>query len=156
MNILGAAAALAYFGTSILLFVLRLIGRPRAARRLGLIQTVSMGIVAIALLVAAHLLHRPLLYFVQIEVMLLFLLVELLLDFILKLDFRRSRAAVIGYVILFFAGTGGMVGVASRAGTAWAVLAVGLFLIMAVLAFIQHSKVENRNLNAVTGSLQDG
>jgi hypothetical protein len=46
---------------------------------------------------------------------------------------------VISYVILFFAGTGGMLGVAANAGRGWAISAIILFLIMAALAFVQRT-----------------
>jgi hypothetical protein len=82
---------------------------------------------------------RPVLYYVQISLMLVWLLVEALLDYILKIDFRRVRWMVICYVTLFFAASGGMVGVASYAGAAWTWAAGLLFIIMAALAFIQRS-----------------
>jgi hypothetical protein len=40
---------------------------------------------------------------------------------------------------LFFAGAGGMLGVASNAGRGWSSSAIILFLIMAVLTFIQRA-----------------
>jgi hypothetical protein len=46
---------------------------------------------------------------------------------------------VISYVVLFFAGTGGMLGVASNAGHGWSIPAIVLFLIMAALTFIQRA-----------------
>jgi len=42
--------------------------------------------------------------------------------------------------MLFFAGTGGMLGVAARAGAVWAYSAIVFFLAMAALAFAQHAK----------------
>ena len=71
--------------------------------------------------------------------MLSWLLVVALLDYILKIDFRNIRWIVISYVVLFFAGTGGMLGVASNAGREWSISAVVLFLIMAVLTFVQRA-----------------
>ena len=79
------------------------------------------------------------LYYVQICLMLGFLLVELLLDYVLKIEFRQVRWMVISYVTLFFAATGGMLGVAAQSGRAWTVTAGILFLIMAVLAFVQRA-----------------
>ena len=67
------------------------------------------------------------------------MLVELLLDYILKIDFRHIRWMVISYVILFFAGAGGLVGIASNAGKPWMIVSVVLFLIMAVLTFVQRA-----------------
>ncbi len=71
--------------------------------------------------------------------MIAWLILELLLDYILKIDFRQVRWMVISYVVLFFAGAGGMIGVAALAGRGWAILAVILFLVMAVLAFVQRA-----------------
>jgi hypothetical protein len=79
------------------------------------------------------------LYYIQIACMLAWLVLEALLDYILKVDFRQVRWIVISYVVLFFAGTGGMLGVASNAGRGWSVSAILLFLIMAVLTFVQRA-----------------
>ena len=65
---------------------------------------------------------------------------ELLLDYVFKIEFRQVRWMVISYVTLFFAGTGGMIGVAAEAGRSWSVSSVVLFLIMAVLAVVQRAK----------------
>jgi hypothetical protein len=71
--------------------------------------------------------------------MLAWLLAEALLDYILKVDFRNTRWIVISYVVLFFAGAGGMLGVAANAGREWSVAAILLFLIMTVLTFVQRA-----------------
>ena len=71
--------------------------------------------------------------------MLAWLVVEVLLDHVLKVDFRNVRWMVISYVVLFFAGTGGMLGVAANAGRGWSISAIILFLIMAVLTFVQRT-----------------
>ena len=84
-------------------------------------------------------LGRPWLHFVQIGLMLAFLVAEALLDYILKIEFRHKRFMVIGYVVLFFAGTGGMLGVAALAGSGWILAAGVLFLVMAVLTFVQRA-----------------
>jgi len=42
--------------------------------------------------------------------------------------------------MLFFGGTGGMLGVAGKAGRTWLYSAVVFFLAMAVLAFVQRAK----------------
>ncbi len=64
---------------------------------------------------------------------------EFLLDYALKIEFRQTRWMVISYVVLYFAGTGGMLGVAANAGRGWTISAVILFLVTAVLAFVQRS-----------------
>ncbi len=62
-----------------------------------------------------------------------------MLDYILKFDFRQINWIVISYIVLFFAGTGGMLGVAANAGRGWTIAAGILFLIMAILAFVQRA-----------------
>jgi hypothetical protein len=98
-----------------------------------------LAIPLVYLLVEAPQLERPALYYIQIGLMLAWLLVEALLDYILKFDFRKVQWMVISYVVLFFAGMGGMLGVAANAGRGWTIVVGILFLIMAVLAFVQRS-----------------
>ena len=71
--------------------------------------------------------------------MIRYLVVEFVLDYWLRVDFRGTRWAVICYVTLFFGGTGGMIGVATLAGGSWGIAAVVLFLLMALVAFVQHA-----------------
>ena len=42
-------------------------------------------------------------------------------------------------MVLYFAGAGGMLGVAAQAGRLWTISAVVLFLVAAVLAFVQRA-----------------
>jgi predicted RND superfamily exporter protein len=69
--------------------------------------------------------------------MILFSLFELIVDDILKVDFRSVQWAVVPYVMFFFAATGGMIGVAAQAGKQWSIVTSVIFLIMAALAFVQ-------------------
>jgi hypothetical protein len=46
---------------------------------------------------------------------------------------------VIGFVVLYFAGMGGMIGIADQAGRGWTISAVILFFIAAVLALVQRA-----------------
>ena len=71
--------------------------------------------------------------------MIVFIIVEFLLDWFPKIEFRNNLSIVIPYVMLFFGATGGMIGVASLAGNKWAVTTTISFLIMAVLAFVQRN-----------------
>jgi len=67
-------------------------------------------------------------------------LIELCLDYIFKLDFRNVKWMTVLYVTFFFAGTGGLIGIASLAGKWWGAVAIVLFLLMAFLAFWQRAK----------------
>ena len=137
-NMLGAVVAIAFYVSAILVFVLRLLGKTQYENWIGYFEFL-LAIPLIFLLLKAPQLQRPALYYVQIGCMLAWLVLEALLDYILKIDFRNIRWIVIGYVVLFFAGTGGMLGVASMAGREWRISAIILFIIMAALTFVQRA-----------------
>jgi hypothetical protein len=137
-NLIGAVLANSIYILVNLVFVARLAGKPNLEYLLGLV--LMMGVVPLVyLLIVAPSLGRPPLYYIQISLMLAYLIVEFLLDYVLKVDFRNVRWMIISYVVLFFAGSGGMIGVASHAGRGWTISAIVLFLVMAVLAFVQRA-----------------
>jgi hypothetical protein len=137
-NLLGAGVAVTAYVSAIGVFVFRLAGKPQAGHWIGSVELV-LALPLVYLLLKAPQLERPPLYYIQIGLMLAWLAVELLLDYIFVVDFRHTSWMVISYVVLFFAGTGGMLGVAANAGRRWMLAAVVLFLIMAVLAFVQRA-----------------
>jgi hypothetical protein len=138
MNLLGAMVAIAFFVSAILVFIFRLLGRPQYGRWMGYFEFILILPLIFLLLTAPHL-HRPVLYYIQIGCMLSWLIVTAILDYILQIDFRHVRWMVIGFVMLFFAGTGGMLGVATNAGRGWSIASIILFLVMAVLTFVQRA-----------------
>jgi len=138
MNLLGAIVAVIFYISAILVFISRLLGKPQYEHWIGYVEFL-LAIPLIYLLIEAPQLERPALYYLQIGLMLAWLLVEAFLDYILKIDFRKVRWLVISYIVLFFAGTGGMLGVAANAGRGWTIAAGILFLLMAVLAFVQRA-----------------
>jgi hypothetical protein len=138
MNLLGAIVAVAFFVSAILVFIFRLLGKPQYGHWIGYFEFL-LAIPLVFLLLKAPQLERPVLYYIQIGCMLAWLIVLALLDYILKIDFRNVRWMVISFVVLFFAGSGGMLGIATNAGREWSVLAIVLFLIMAVLTFVQRA-----------------
>ena len=137
-NLIGAITTVVFFVSAILVFVSRLLKRPQFGHWLGWLE-ILLILPLVYLLLKAPGEHRPTLYYIQLIAILLWLLVELLLDYILKLDFRHTRWMVITYVVLFFAGAGGLVGIASNAGPGWKIAAIILFLVMAVLTFVQRA-----------------
>lgn len=137
-NLLGAVVAIAFYSSAILVFGFRLLGKPQYGHWLGYFEFL-LAIPLVWLLFKAPQLQRPALYYIQIGCLLAWLAVEALLDYILKIEFRNVRWMVIGYVMLFFAGAGGLLGVAANAGRGWSIAAIILFLLMAVLAFVQRA-----------------
>lgn len=137
-NLVGAIAANLINVLVIAVFIARLSNRPKIEYWLG-IALISSLVPLAYLFITAFGFRRPFLYFIQIGLMITYLVVELLLDYIFKVDFRQNQGIVLPYVMLFFAGTGGMIGVASHAGKVWIVVTVISFLIMGILAFVQRS-----------------
>ena len=137
-NLLRAVTAIAFFVSAILVFAFRLLGKPQYGHWIGYFEFL-LALPLIYLLIQAPQLERPALYYIQVACMLAWLILEALLDYILKVDFRNVRWMVISYVVLFFAGTGGLLGVASNAGRNWSISAIILFLIMAILTFVQRA-----------------
>ena len=91
------------------------------------------------LLIMAPKFNRPFLYYVQIILMLVCLIVLFLVDYVFKYNFRQTQWMVISFVVLYFAGMGGMIGIAAQAGRGWTISAVILFFIAAILAFVQRA-----------------
>ena len=137
-NQLGAWVTILFYVSAILVFVFRLLGRPQYGHWIGYFEFL-LALPLVYLLLTAPQLRRPPLYYIQIGLMVVWLVAELALDYIFEIDFRQVRWIVISYVVLFFAGTGGMLGVARNAGQGWAISAVILFLAMAILTFVQRA-----------------
>jgi len=123
----------------ILIFVFRLSGFPQIEHYLGILFLLT-GVPFLYLLFLARTHQRPAIFYIQISAILLFILIELFLDYLFNIDFRNINWMTILYVMFFFAGTGGLIGIASQAGKKWGTAAIVLFLIMTFLAFFQRAK----------------
>jgi hypothetical protein len=135
-NLVGAITANVYMLLIIAMFTARILGWLETGRWIGIVSSLIL-IPLIYLLVVGLKTDRRMIYFVWLVLMILFSLFELIFDDILKVDFRSVQWAVVPYVMFFFAATGGMIGVAAQAGKRWTILTYVIFLIMAVLAFVQ-------------------
>lgn len=138
INILGAILANVINLSTILVFVFRLLDKAETAHWIGIVIELSM-FPLIYLLYTARQFHRRRIYHLWIGLMIVFVIVEFLVDWYPKVDFRDNLAILIPYLMLFFGATGGMIGVASLAGKRWTLLTVSTFLTMFVLAFVQRS-----------------
>ena len=139
VNLLGAVVAVFILAICSLIFVFRVSDQSNTEYWLGILFLIS-AVPLVYMLLTANGFHRPTIYFLQVLVMLAFIVTELLLDYVFKVEFRSVKWMAILYVMLFFGGTGGMIGIASQAGRSWTVVAIVLFLIMAFLAFWQRAK----------------
>ena len=136
INLYGAILANVINISTISIFIARLLGKPEIGHWIGIIIQLSI-IPLFYLLYSATLLNRTRIYYIWVGLMIVFIIIEFLLDWYPKIEFRNNLLIVIPYVMLFFGATGGMIGVASLAGKRWTVGTVISFLIMLVLAFVQ-------------------
>ena len=135
-SLTGAVVAVLVFVLTIGVFVARLASRPALEYWLGVVLVLLL-VPLLYLLFRGKVTGRSGLYMLQLGLMVAYLAVEVLVDYVFKYEFRSVRWMTIAYVTLFFAATGGMIGVASHAGKGWTYGSVVLFLVMAVLAFVQ-------------------
>ena len=136
INILGAILANAINLSTILVFIFRLLEKPNIGHWIGIIIQLSI-FPLIYLLYTASQFNRRKIYYLWVILMMVFVIVEFLVDWYPTVDFRNNLSIVIPYVMLFFGATGGMIGVASYAGQKWTIMTVITFLIVFVLAFIK-------------------
>jgi hypothetical protein len=139
VNYLGTITALVILITCNLIFIFRLLGLSKIEYWLGIIFILN-SLPIVFLLFYANDFRRPPIYYVQLGVMLTFIIAELFLDYIFKVDFRNTRWMVIAYATLFFGATGGMIGIASLSGRIFSIISILLFLVMSFLAFFQRAK----------------
>lgn len=138
LDLLGAITAQIIFISSIVTFAARILWELQPGHWVGipiLLTAFPLGY----LLIRAPAVGRPALYYLQVGLMLTWLIALFLLDYVYRTDWRVTRTIVIPFVVLYFAGTGGMIGVASLAGRAWMISSIVLFFVAAVLAFVQRA-----------------
>ena len=138
-NLLGTITGLIILVSCILIFISRLLGYSRIEYWLGTIFILT-SLPITFLLIKANEFRRPTIYYIQLSILLAFILSELFLDYILKVNFRNTRWMVIIYATFFFAATGGIIGIASQSGKIYSLVSIILFFIMAFLAFYQRVK----------------
>ncbi len=139
LNLLGAYVAIFILITSSLIFTFRLLNLGIAEYWTGIAFMLS-AFPILYLIYSSSNVDRPTLYYIQLVLMIGFIILEFILDYILKVDFRHTKWMAISYALFFFASTGGMIGVASQAGKSWSIISVVLFIIMFGLAFFQRAK----------------
>ena len=136
INTFGAVITIVFYILAILVFIFRIANKDKASMVIGAL-ILCLSVPLIWLLLKASEFDRPLLYYVQIILVLIWIIFTLIADYILKWDFRKIRRMVIIYVTFYFAASGGLLGIAAEAGQVWTVVSVLLFFFMAVLAFVQ-------------------
>jgi len=139
LNLVGAVVSVSLYVVYSIMFGLRLAGFPELAHQFAMLQFLAF-LPMIYLLATSKRFARPTLYIIQVGLLLAFLLVELIVDTILRVDFRQTRWMVITYVTFFFAATGGLLGLVTLTKSRiWTITGVALFLVMGSLAFVSRA-----------------
>lgn len=138
LDLFGALVAHVIFISSIVTFSTRMMFDLPAGHWIG-VPLLLMAFPLGYLLIRAPGADRPFLYYLQVGLMLGWIVLLFFLDYLYGVDWRNTQWAVVSVVVLYFAGMGGMIGVASLAGRGWTISAVILFLIAGGLAFIQRA-----------------
>jgi len=136
--LIGAITAHIIFVSSIVTFLSRMLFSTQPGHWLG-IPILLMVFPLAYLLGKASKQKQSVLYYIQVGSMLLWIIVLFLVDYLFKLDFRQTQWMVVSFVVLYFAGMGGMIGVAAKAGRDWTISAVILFFLAGILAFVQRA-----------------
>jgi len=87
-NRLGGVVSLIALTLCILIFVSRLAGHPEVESILGILFLLT-GVPFLYLLFLAGTHQRPTIFYVQVSAILLFILIELFIDYAFKIDFRQ-------------------------------------------------------------------
>ena len=138
LNLIGAVTAQVIFISSIITFSSRMIFKISPGHWVGT-PLLLMIFPLSYLLFRAPSVNRPVLYYIQAGLMLLFIILLFFVDYVFKYDFRQTYWMIISFVVLYFAAMGGMIGVASLAGRTWTISSVIFFIIAAILSFVQRA-----------------
>lgn len=138
LDLLGAIAAHVIFVSSIVTFAARMVLETEPGHWIGvplLLMVFPLGY----LLWRAPDADRPLLYYIQVGLMLGWIVLLFILDYAPGVAWRDTRWMLISVVVLYFAALGGMIGVASLAGRPWMISAIVLFFVTGILAFVSRA-----------------
>ncbi|MBN2558128.1 MAG: hypothetical protein JXB33_05165 [Clostridia bacterium] len=142
-EVFGAVTAAAVYFCAAMVFAFKLARMPRAVFWAGLAE--FMMIIPLGyLFISGFENDRPFAYFLQTGLMISWLCMMLMADYIRQTDFRKTKWKVISFTVWFFAATAGMLGIAARAGGAWLAAAIVMFAAMVVLTFTQNSTMRRQ------------
>jgi hypothetical protein len=103
--------------------------------------TIGLGIPLSAVFLAYVAAGKPVRTLVYLAFILLYLIVELLLDFILKIEFREKPVLHIPYIILFYTASFGFIGISFSIDTNWGyAVSVSFWGVLASLIYLLSGK----------------
>lgn len=136
-NLYGVVLTLLIYCLTILVFVFRKLDYTKLEHYTGIVE-VMLLIPWIIYFIKGIPLGRPMIFYVQVGLIIVWLLLEILVDYVMKINFRQSKKLLILYITLFYAGTGGLLGVVSYSGRIPLWISSILFLLMVLLSLFFH------------------
>jgi hypothetical protein len=111
-------------------------GRPRLVRTLGVL-TLSLAIPFAIVFVRYMIVGRGLRIAIYFGFVFLYILVELLLDFILKIEFRHKWISHVPYIVLEYAALFGLIGISFAIGPTWGYLvSISFWMLLGSLIYL--------------------
>ncbi len=105
-------------------------------RKLGIV-VIALAIPVAFTLVSYLLAGGPLRILLYLAAILVYILLELVLDFILKIEFRKKPAIHIPYIIIFYIACFGFIGVSFSIDKTWGyVVSVSFWIMLASLIYL--------------------
>ena len=110
--------------------------RPKLVRRLGFLW-LSLAIPLAVVLVHYLIVGRDLWIMIRFGFVFLFMFVELLLDHILKIEFRQKKVTHIPYIVLEYVALFGLIGISFAIDRTWGFLvSISFWMLMASLIYL--------------------
>jgi hypothetical protein len=110
--------------------------RTRLVRVFGTV-VICLAIPLVAVFIDYLIVGRALWIMIYLGSILLYLFVELLLDFILKIEFRKKLILHIPYIILFYVASFGFIGISFSINRTWGyVVSVAFWAVLASLIYL--------------------
>jgi hypothetical protein len=143
------------FGISGLIFNLMVIGvyvaqkheRPRLVKAFGSV-VICLAIPLAAVFIDYLIGGRPLWIMMYLGFILLYLFVELFLDFILKIEFRKKLILHIPYIVLFYVASFGFIGISFSIDRTWGyIVSVTFWTVLASLIYLYWGKKKETSKN---------
>ena len=123
------------------IFITQKLGREKIVKTLGILWLWLL--IPLALAFVSYLREgRKTWIFISFGFIFMYMLVELLLDYVFKIDFRSKPVIHVPYIILEYIALFGLIGIAFEIGYAWGVVVTVCFwILMGSLIFLYWEKI---------------
>ena len=147
-NLVGLGVLDLVFVITAIIFNLLIVGVYNAERqeRHRLVRILGAAMICLAIPLAIvfigySIIGRDLWIMIYLGFILIYIFVELLLDFILKIEFRKKPILHIPYIILFYIASFGFIGISFSIDVTWGILvSISFWAVLASLIYLYWSR----------------